>query len=345
MKIPVAKLLIEKLFRKNSDVGPPAPLLTTHCTYCSWNSFMQATSSKGMRMPSTMACHRPYDTMCLLALTVASKEIISTLRAGSIPWKNEIVNDANSGLPRSVATRKAFCPLNTMLLQIALHRNNFVSRWWGTQSKWQELGGSVDQSTEPTVVYNCDWTPLPLFCIDQVAGPSVDTLRVHDFSIANADTANRTRIDQLVKSSGADIRVGVGDATHSAGNWYVAPNPWIAFPFHSTGDYILLAPPEFHSNPATHHYTLLHELIHWAEVRTNWISDMPMRELVAEIGSGWIATELGCPPCPCRINENKWLERWLWEMRRDSDYVFRAVTQARRAFNFIMSIIEGDKRC
>lgn len=287
---------------------------------------------------------RPVHVKRFLSQAAASQHIASVLRTGTIPWKNDVINDSNNGLPLYVSTRETYSPINTLLLQIASRKRGFASRWWDTQTNWKELG-VIDESAEPTFVFDDYWTPLQVFCVDQVSGARTDRYRVHDNSITTADNADYSLIEKLVESSGADIRIGVGDANHSVGDWYVPPNPWVAYPHHSRGDYILLRRPELRYSIASHYYTLLHEFVHWAEVRTNWISDMPMREIVAEIASGWLASELGCPPCPCRSNENKWLERWLWEMSKDETYLCRAVDQARVAFQSIMSIIEGEQRC
>ena len=307
---------------------------------------MQTNSSVGTHKSSIAFECRPVHVKRFLSQKAASQHIASTLRTGLTPWKDEIINDRNSGLPLCVANRESFSPINTLLLQIASCKNSFASRWWGTRSNWKELGGNIDESAEPTFVLDDYWTPLEVFCVDQVSGARADSYRVCDNSITTADNADYSLIEKLVEVSGADIRIGVGDANHSPlGDWYVPPNPWIAFPFHSTGDYILLQRPELRSSMASHYYTLLHEYVHWSEVRTNWISDLHERELVAEIGSGWMASELGCPPCRCPINHNKWLERWLWEIGRDETYVFRALDQARKAFQFIISIMSESDRC
>jgi len=251
---------------------------------------------------------RPIRVKQFIVQKAASEHIASALRSGMIPWKNEVINDGNNGLPLCISTRQAFQTINTLLLQIASRKQGFTGRWWDTQSNWQERGGIINASAEPTFVFDNDWTPLQVFCVDQVSGAVIDRYRVHDNSITTADNADYSLIEKLVASSGADLRIGVGDANHSTlGDWYVPPNPWIAYPRHSRGDYILLQRAEFRSSMASHYYTLLHEFIHWAEVRTGWTDDMPMRELVAEIGSGWLASELGCPPCPCRSNETKLL--------------------------------------
>ncbi len=290
--------------------------------------------------------HRPIRVKQCVVRKATSEHISSTLRRGVIPWKNEIVNDKNSGLPLSISSREPFNPINTLLLQIASHRQGFAGRWWGTRSKWQEIGGIIDESTWPTFVLNANWSLLEVFCVDQISGARIDGYRVRDDSITNADDTDSSLIEELVESGGADVRIGVGDANHSAlEDWYVPPNPWVAFPFHTQGDYILLQRPELRLSLASHCHTLLHELVHWSEVRTNWIDEMPMRELVAEIGSGWLASKLGCPPCPCRVSHDKWLERWLWEISRDETYISRATEQARRACQFLMSILAEDQLC
>ena len=271
-----------------------------------------------------------------LAEKAATSRIADVLRDGAVPWKNAVLHDANAGLPLDIATGKPFTPVTTLLLQVASQKNNFVGRWWGDLDGWTQFGSAVGQDCEPTIAYDDEWDTVSYWCIDQVVGEKVDHLRVHDFSIVTDDTANFSRIDRLVNATAADIRVGDGDENNPpTWNGYVPPNPWIAFPQHVVGDYILLRSLD---GGSSEFFTLLHELIHWAEVRTEFMCfDMATRELVAEIGSGWLATELACPPCPCPLNHDKWLPSWLEAKKRDVACIAKAADQARKAVEFILS--------
>lgn len=182
-----------------------------------------------------------------------------------------------------------------------------------------------------------------MFCIDQVEGSSVDQFRVRNLTVVTEEDADFDRIDRLIEETEADIRVGVGDRYHTTvWSGYVPPNPWHSFPKHTLGDYILIPKARVFRNRVARYYTILHELVHWAEVRTRWMDKMAMRELVAEIGSGWLASELGCPPCPCEVNHRDYLPEWLRMMRLDFEYIVRAVNQARAAFEVVMLFDEQD---
>ena len=231
-------------------------------------------------------------------------------------------------------TDDPFTPLATLLLQVAAKRGGFVGCWWGSRTAWEPLGGTP--SGDGTTIYDEQWRPIEVWCIDQVEGSSVDRLRVRECDAVSEEHADFGRIDRLIDETEADIRVGVGDRNHSTlWDGYVPPNPWISFPFHTKGDYILLRSPNLRSR-SSQAYTILHELVHWAEVRTRWMDEMPARELVAEIGSGWLALELGCPPCFCEINHRSFMPEWLRAMRVDPEYLVRGVIQARAAFDVVM---------
>ena len=112
---------------------------------------------------------RPKRVRQFIAQKAASEHVASILRSGLIPWNNEVVSNANTGLPLSVATRKACSPINTLLLQIASQKHGFVDRWWGTVSSWKELGARIDESKEPTIVFDDSWDMCQVYCVDPVS--------------------------------------------------------------------------------------------------------------------------------------------------------------------------------
>ena len=87
--------------------------------------------------------------------------------------------------------------------------------------------------------------------------------------------------------------------------------------------------------------TLFHELAHWSEVRTGWDSKAhgyALNELVAEMASCYLSTELGIPQGDTLGNHAAYLGSWLTAMENDQSYIFRAATQASKVTDYLLAL-------
>ena len=62
-----------------------------------------------------------------------------------------------------------------------------------------------------------------------------------------------------------------------------------------------------------------------------------MGELVAEMASSFLATELGVPQAESLENHAAYLKSWLKEMKDDASFIFKASTQASKVADFLRS--------
>lgn len=274
----------------------------------------------------------------------ATDKINDALGMGRIPWRNPVRVDNHCGMPLNIETKGLYRGVNTLLLWDAVQRHSFASRWFGTEDDWARNDATLTDEARgiPVVNYN-DWTDSIVYNLDQVVG--CDGYRPVNLDIVTKDSADFTDVERLIRSTGANIIVGIGDRGHpSTWNGYVAPNPWLSFPNHTKGDYILMGKPANFASMASYNFTILHELVHWAEVRTNWVSAMNKREMVAEIASAWLAQETDCPMCPCMINHRKYELQWRGQMMQDDDFLFEITTQAWHVVDCVMSSLEDRSR-
>jgi antirestriction protein ArdC len=273
-----------------------------------------------------------------------TNQIIEALSKGGLPpWRMPWRNDPNAGFPTNVVSQKRYQGINPLLLQLAAMRHGFQSKWWGTYKQWQDIGGQVQK--RPDGVEPGEWgcniiffkpvqseedeetktifvmKTYTVFCIDQVDG--LDALRVgHSTNTNPIDTYEEA--DRTIEATGADIRYGGNRAYYDRKNDYIQVPTREQF---TAGDYF---------------ETVLHELIHWSEHpnRLDWCqAERPyaMGELIAEMGSCFLAAELGIPNAETLPNHASYLERWLREMQSDPKYIFQASSQASKAADFILS--------
>lgn len=279
-----------------------------------------------------------------------TNQIIEALSKGGLPpWRMPWRADPNAGFPTNVVSKRRYTGINPLLLQLASMRHGLQGKWWATFRQWDQMGGSVMKKPDnvppgewgtgiiffkPIEIMEEDDTgkerkktifvmkSYTVFNIDQVRG--LDHLRV-GYTVASADPiVTYEEADRVIAATGADIRYG-GNRAY----------------YHRQGDYIQVPCREQFSAPE-YYETVLHECVHWTEHpnRLDWHqAERPyaMGELIAEMGSCFLATELGLPNAQNLPNHVSYLEHWLKEMQSDCRYIFEASRQASKAADFILS--------
>lgn len=276
--------------------------------------------------------------------------IVQALKSGGLPpWRRPWALDPNAGHPCNVTGRK-YNGINPLLLQCASMRHGFQSKFWATFNQWHRLGGRVMK--RPDSVPPGEWgtqiifwskitkternqngvdeekdiffmKTFTVFNVEQVIGEGFDVLKVGHCPVKPADTIVRCEeADRVIEATGADIRHGGNHALYSP-----------------TGDYIQVPLREQFTAPE-YYETVFHELCHWSESRLNWNrtdEGYAMGELVAEIASCMLATELGIGNAERLPNHASYLQSWLRAMANDHRFIFHAATQANKSADYILS--------
>lgn len=163
--------------------------------------------------------------------------------------------------------------------------------------------------------------------------------------IVTDDEADFGLMGMLIEHHSPDIRYDADDEMQAT--WtgaYAPPDPWIKFPNHRSGDYILIRSIEWFHSKADQFSTLLHELMHWTEVRTTWMHCMAVREFVAEVGMHILGLELGVPHSINSGNHRKWANHWGYIATKDNAFFLWAMSQVDRACDFLLEPILGRKQ-
>jgi antirestriction protein ArdC len=286
-----------------------------------------------------------------------TRTIIEALESGGLPpWRQPWLNDPNGGSPANVVSKKRYRGINPLLLQIASMRHGFQSKWWATFRQWDSMGGKVmrrPDNVEPgqwgtTIVF---WKPFQVveeddgketektvfvmrtyvvFNVDQVDGECLDHLRV-GHSLPDTDyIARYENADRVIEATGADIRYGGNQAFYNRRE-----------------DYIQIPLREQFTGPE-YYETVFHEMIHWSEhpTRLDWNrkeNGYAMGELVAEMGSMFVASEIRIPIAETLPNHVSYLQNWLKAMHDDHKFIFQASTQASRAADFVLSFSRAEQ--
>ena len=113
-----------------------------------------------------------------------------------------------------------------------------------------------------------------------------------------------------------------------------------------SGDYIQVPHRGDFKSREAFYSTVLHELIHATAHKTRlnreqrcgkFSLDYAFEELVAEMGSLFIASSAGIPQSECEFqNHASYIESWLKSLRNDNMYIFRAAAEASKAAAYLL---------
>lgn len=277
-------------------------------------------------------------------------QIVASLEQNLRPWRRPWSKSRNTGRAANVVSKRSYSGINPLILELHRMSHSLGSRFYGTFDQWKELGCMVKKrpdNVEPgrwgaRIVF---YSPIKKPRINQDTGELVEDrfFIMRTYTVFNADqvdgaekwqatAAENTEAipdfvpaEELIAATQADIRHGGDHAFYSR-----------------TSDFIQVPPKTRFSPPGAYYETLLHELAHWSEIRVGWDSEAAgyaMNELVAEIASSFLATELGVPQGESLANHASYLKHWLEAMKGDSSFIFKASTQASKVADFLLSFV------
>jgi antirestriction protein ArdC len=293
--------------------------------------------------------------------------IIAALESNLLPWRRpwRAMASGQPGRHSNVASKHPYQGINPMLLELHALRLGLLSRWWGTFNQWHDLGCTIrkrpprlepgswgcrvvfwkpltkkaasdDQTDDDEETYFCLRT-FTVFSADQVEGDRSGEFQVHEDEGQPDAQPDFQPAEELILASQADIRFG-GDRAY-----YRRPTPAGSFPNHHEGDFICIPPKTTFSPPGSFYETVVHELAHWAEVRTGWDDTKQgyaLGELAAEIASCYVSAELGIPQGEGLGNHAAYLKNWLEALKNDRNYIFKAAKQASKVTDFLLSFVK-----
>ena len=274
--------------------------------------------------------------------------IIRELEAGHVPWVQPWgrPGGASIGLPRNAASGRAYSGINVLLLWGAVARAGYAGQSWLTFRQALALGGCVRKGERgTTVVYADRFTPeieRKRAKLDGDAPRGIPFLK--RFTVFNTEQCEGSpenlgvgappfpeglilpRVEQLIRASGADLRIGGDRAYYDVG-----------------ADFIRVPPPQAFHEPIDWHRTALHELGHWSGAGARLGRDLSgsfgsakyaQEELVAEMTAAFACASLSIVPT---VRHADYIASWLQVLRADDRAIVRAASAASKASDYILS--------
>jgi len=238
-------------------------------------------------------------------------------------------------------------PTLLLILWAAVIEGGYASQRWLTYRQAQAAGGHVRKGERGTTVCYADrFTPraeaeqaqdeereartiaflkrFTVFNVDQCEGLPEELTHVAEPLVAEADVL--PQVKALIDASGADLRIGGGEAYYSPAK-----------------DYVAVPPPQAFHAPIDWHRTALHELGHWSghTSRLNRDQTGPFgssayarEELVAEMASAFACASLSIEPT---VRHSDYIGSWLAVLREDEKAIFRGASAASKAADYLLA--------
>ena len=281
---------------------------------------------------------------------VIADKIIDLMETGGVKTlKRWAASAAAGGLPVNATTGVAYRGANVIVLWIEAMERGYTLQRWMTYKQAQELGGQVRKGEKSVMC--AYWSSAPLAKKDkQAEGEEQEKQRAflwcepfYLFNVAQIDNLPAAMYEEPVIErynhdpiENAERLIGASGATirHGGSKAFYAPS----------ADYIAMPPREYFYSAEGYYATLTHELTHWTAHPTRLDREFGRRfgdsayafeELVAELGSAFLAAEIGF------IDETiadhaGYVESWLAVLRGDSNAIFTAAKKAGEAADFLI---------
>lgn len=277
-----------------------------------------------------------------------AEKVLESLKAGKPPWRSEY----HRGIPTNPQTGRKFTGINPLVLDAIADKHQYRSRYWATYKQWHVLGLQVPKRPENIKVgdygvHIVNWQSF-IKTIDKG-----DILRMDRFHLLqthlvfNAEqcfgktcgkylilTENKQEPDyiqaeKVIEATGANFN------EHTS-----VTNPH----YDRLSDCIFFPTRKGFSDDAQYWATKFHEVCHWAESRIGWAGTVDQGELIAEIATGYLESELNLPHDTDPANHDKWMLTWIENIEKNPKYLFEAAAIATRAVDYILGFTRVQNR-
>lgn len=287
--------------------------------------------------------------------TRITDRILADLTKGVRPWfKPWSANHAEGRITRPRRHNSVpYQGINIVMLWSAAMAKGHASPFWLTFRQAAELGGHVKRGESGELVVFADRMvrtatddrgeeverSIPflkgytVFNAEQCAGLPPHFNAAADFPPLTP-LQRLEAADRFFAATGADIR-------HGGIRAYYAEGP----------DHVQMPPFEVFRDAESYAATLAHELVHWTKHKTRLARDLgrvragdegyAKEELVAELGSAFLAADLGISP-EVRPDHAAYIASWLKVLKNDKRLIIAAAGYGQRAVDYLHHLQERE---
>ena len=276
-----------------------------------------------------------------------SNQIIEKLETFEGKWEKPFV----SLFAYNVSTQKPYRGINILLLNCAAVEQKFTSAVWGTFKQWKDKGFTVRKGEKATTILF--WKPLTFKNeLENEETGEIDISENHTYMARCYSVFNGSQIEGFT----SDIEKSEFSFKEDVKTFFENTEiPYIYGAFQAAyfpeEDVIYMPHQSDFINEQGFVSTLAHETIHATGHENRLNRDFSGRfgtesyafeELVADIGAGFVAGYLGYEYQFSKDNL-AYLKSWLKVLKNDKRAIFKACSEAQKAFDYLMSFQQQRK--
>jgi antirestriction protein ArdC len=272
-----------------------------------------------------------------------SARIVAELEGGAAPWIKPWSATAGMNTPCNALTNRPYSGCNVVLLWMAANAGYRTPRYF-TFKQALELGGNVRKGQRGTKVYFVKqlqvadrgdeqgtrlipmFRKYTVFNVDQCENLPDSTKTGKPMRVRNPDMRDELA-DNFLRSTGADLREGHGEALYVPSRDFISIPAFEAF------------------KGADHFYNVaFHELTHWTGHKGRLDRDLKNRfgsrdyaaeELVAELGAAFLCAEFGFDG---DVRNAGYISTWIELLKADKRAFFTACSKASKAADYLRDL-------
>jgi antirestriction protein ArdC len=275
--------------------------------------------------------------------TELAGKVLEALKKGSPPWRSKY----NRGIPTNPQTGRKFTGINPLILDAVADKHRFRSKYWATYHQWHILSIQVPKRPPKATefgIHIVNWNPFTKV-VDK--GNLISLERFHllqTYTVFNADQCfGQTCGHYLIlkeNTESPDYLYAEQIVENTKANFSKGKKP----KYDRIKDKILFPGRGHFVNDAQYWATKFHELSHWAERRTGWVGPEDQSELIAEIATGYLESELNLPHDTDAANHDVWMPVWIKSIEENPKYLFDAAAQAARTVDYVLGFTKIQER-
>ena len=267
-----------------------------------------------------------------------TKLIQSVEDAGS--WKKPFQSAMASGLPKNHYSNKRYKGANIFFLWMEAIEKGYSTNNWLTMKQCNSLKAKVNKGERSTVIFF--FKPIEVEELDESTGeletvviPMLKTYRVFNIdqtTLKPDDIATDTIVSTIDECEEFFSSLHICELKDGGAPYY-----------HVGLDYISIPSIDKFIDAPSYYVTLAHEYIHSTGHSSRLGRDMENKkdkyayeELIAELGSCFISAHLGIDADDIQDNAAAYLKSWLKSLKYDHRYLWKAMGEASRAYEYIL---------
>ncbi len=276
-----------------------------------------------------------------------TQKIVADLEQGQLSWRKPWSSDhiAQNVMRPLRWNEVPYSGINVLVLWATAAENGYQSPYWMTFKQAVDIGAAIRKGEKATQVVYADKfskeeqgengemieRSIPflkaynVFNASQIEGLPKDYYNLPE--VKNQNTNSRIQsLEKFFAQTKAEIYTGTKAA------------------YYSGRDKIEMPPFESFKDTPSYYSTLAHELTHWTKHPTRLDRDMgrtrfgdenyAKEELVAELGSCFLAADLGIEP-ELRADHTAYIQSWLQVLKNDKRFIFSAASQSQKAVDYL----------